>query len=158
MHVNRLYWLLWDWYSLRQGEPLRPEKSHEYLMLSWTKSASELSLQLHEIILTLDSLQWQRAFWMWCPISQLFNVNYQPTTCQTVTIKMSATKISLLQKEWWNLLSWGMKPTKLLHYHYGLFHALRQYCRGSTGYCFSWGWLQNPTMWITPPILNKALL
>lgn len=117
--------LRWDW-----GVPLRPMKSHEHLVLCWAKCASELSPQLHEIILTLDSLQWQRAFWMWCPISQLFNVNYQPTTCQTLTIKMSATKISPLQKERWNLLSEGMKPTKLLRCYYGLFHALRACCRG----------------------------
>lgn len=66
---------------------------------------SELYPQLHEIILALDSLQWQRAFWMRCPISQLFNVNCQLTTCQTLTNKMSATKISPLQKKRWNLLS-----------------------------------------------------
>lgn len=62
------------------------------------KSAGELSLRLHEITQTVDSLQRQRTFWMWCPISQLFSVNYQPTTCQTLTVKMSATKISPSQK------------------------------------------------------------
>ncbi len=127
---------LWDWSSPRWGIPLRPEKSHEHLVLCWAKCASELSPQLHEIILTLDSLQWQRAFWMWCPISQLFNVNYQPTTCQTLTIKMSATKISPLQKKRWNLLSEGMKLAKLIRCYYGRFHALRPYCRGSAGNCF----------------------
>ena len=142
--------LLDVWSLLWLGAPLMPEKSHEYLVLCWAKS--ELSPQLHEIILTLDSLQWQRAFWMWRPISQLFNVNYQPTTCQTLTIKMSATKISLLQKgSEQKLLSEGMKPKKLLCCYRVLFHVRSRCCRGSAGYCFSWGWLpkshpvDNPT-------------
>lgn len=40
----------------------------------------------------------REPFGMRCPISQLFSVNYQPTTCQTLTIKMSATEISPSQK------------------------------------------------------------
>lgn len=46
-----------------------------------------------------------RSLWMWCPISQLFSLNYQRTTCQTLTIKMSKTKISCPQKEGRNLLT-----------------------------------------------------
>lgn len=53
-----------------------------------------ISSMAWKITQSVDSLQRQRAFWMQCPISQLFSVNYQPTTCQTLTVKMSATKIS----------------------------------------------------------------
>lgn len=42
---------------------------------------------------------------LWRPISQLFSLNYQSTTCQTLTIKMSATKISCPQKKGRNLLT-----------------------------------------------------
>lgn len=39
-----------------------------------------------------------KSLWTWHPISQLFSLNYQRTTCQTLTIKMSATKISCPQR------------------------------------------------------------
>lgn len=108
--------------ALRPGLLSRPENSHAYLVLCRGKFASELSLQLHEIILTLASLQWQRVFWTWCSISQLSNVNYQPTTCQTLTIKMSLTKISSLQNEQWNVLSEAYRTVSVLS-------CLRLYCR-----------------------------
>lgn len=137
-----------------------PGKSCEYLVLCWAKCASELSLKLQEIILTLDSLQWQRAFWMWYPISQLFNMDYQPTTCQTLTVKMSATKISPLHKDRWNLLSEGMNPTKLLRWYCGLFWASSFFkdhtAEVCAGYGFSSGLLSDLTTCIIPPILNKA--
>lgn len=59
-----------------------------------------------KITQSVDSLQRQRAFWMQCPISQLFSVNYQPTTCQTLTVKMSATKISPSRKKGAAKCSW----------------------------------------------------
>lgn len=58
-----------------------------------------ISSMAWKITQSVDSLQRQRAFWMQCPISQLFSVNYQPTTCQTLTVKMSATKISPSRKK-----------------------------------------------------------
>lgn len=116
--------------------PLSPEESHEYLVLCWAKSASELSPQLHEIILTLDSLQWQRAFWMRCPISQLFSVNYQPTTCQTLTIKMSATKISPSQKGAMKSAEWRDEACETALLLLWTVSFLRPYRKASAGYCF----------------------
>ena len=129
----------------------RGQKSHmDILCCAEQNRESELS-QLHEIILILDSLQWQRAFWMWCLISQLFNMSYQPTTCQTLTIKMSETKISRSLKERSNLQSEKMNPTKLLLSTWTvscLFQTeLQRFC---CFYCFSCGWQSN-LMSITPP-------
>lgn len=167
---NKTYWLCWQynlvlflnqskyWCTCKSsGWKVRTKciKSRADLVQFPAKCASELSLQLHEIILILDSLQW--VFWMLPPISQLFNVNYQPSTCQTQTIKMSTTKISPLQNEQWNLLSEAMKPPEVLGCllrSVSRFKAMLQ----SAAFCFSWGWLSDFTVWVTPPILNKALL
>lgn len=83
----------------------QPERgSHVYLMVFWVKQEKKfpewiISSVAWKITQSVDSLQRQRAFWMRCPISQLFSVNYQPTTCQTLTVKMSATKISPSRKK-----------------------------------------------------------
>lgn len=66
--------------------------------VTWRSCAAARVTSLF-IISILESLQSQS------PISQLFSLNYQRTTCQTLTIKMSATKISCLQKEGRNLLA-----------------------------------------------------
>lgn len=73
----------------------KPRLSNESHMTNSCCCASDFCVhRLHS-----GELPVSKSLQTWCPISQLFSLSYQCTTCQTLAIKMSATKISCLQKE-----------------------------------------------------------